>query len=271
VPTAGRIRYLEALPPPGRQLRGESERVLVLIHAFPLNARMWAPQLALAETTGWRILMPQLRGFDGGQSDPPAGSMDDYAGDVVDLLDALRIERAVIGGLSMGGYVAFALLRNAARYVQGLVLADTRPQADSPEGIEGRKRMLQLLDEKGVAAVAETMLPNLLGESTRRDRSDVVDRVRQLILSNPPQAVRGAITAMLTRPDSTPLLKTIHCPTLLMVGDEDTLTPRKLSGDMQLKIPGSELAIVTGAGHLSNMEQPALFNDRLARFLEHRV
>ena len=112
---------------------------LVLLHAFPLNARMWEGQLALADT-GWHVIAPQLRGFDGGAGDPPAASIDDYAGDVIDLLDALHVKQAVIGGLSMGGYVAFALLRLAARYVQGLILADTRSQADTPEGRRRARR-----------------------------------------------------------------------------------------------------------------------------------
>ena len=134
MPTIGRLRYLEAAPPAGARARG----TLVLLHAFPLNARMWEGQLGLADT-GWHVIVPQLRGFDGGGGDPPAASMDDYAGDVIDLLDALHVKQAVIGGLSMGGYVAFAVLRLAARYVQGLILADTRSQADTPEG-RGRPR-----------------------------------------------------------------------------------------------------------------------------------
>ena len=115
---------------------------------------MWEGQLALAGS-GWRVIAPQFRGFDGGAGEPPAASVDDYAGDVIDLLDALEVKQAVVGGLSMGGYVAFALLRLAARYVQGLVLADTRSQADTPEGIEGRTRLLHLLDDKGPSAVAK--------------------------------------------------------------------------------------------------------------------
>src|SRR5438034_7515609 len=110
--------------------------------------------------------------------------MDDYAGDVIDLLDALHIQEAVIGGLSMGGYVAFAILRHAARYFQGLILADTRSQADTPEGVEGRTRMLRLVQDKGPSASAEEMLPKLLGETTRTKRPDVVERVRSLVLSS---------------------------------------------------------------------------------------
>jgi pimeloyl-ACP methyl ester carboxylesterase len=231
---------------------------------------MWEPQLALS-AHGWRVVAPQLRGFDGGVGDPPANSVDDYAGDVIDLLDALKIEDAVIGGLSMGGYVAFALLRHAPRYVRGLILADTRSQADTPEGVAGRKRMLDLVAQKGPSAVVEEMLPKLLGATTRASRPELDDRVRALAASNHAEAVAGAIRALMTRPDSTPLLGTIHCPTLIVVGSEDTLTPPALSDEMHQAIAGSELVKIPAAGHLSNIEQPEAFTSALATFLTHRV
>src|ERR1700681_801337 len=210
MPPAARVRYLEA-PPSGS---GRPRGTLVLVHAFPLNARMWEPQLALADH-GWHVVAPQLRGFDGGDAHPGARSIDDYAGDVIDLLDALHVEDAVVGGLSMGGYVAFAIFRHAPRYVRALMLADTRSEADTPEGVAGRKQMLQLIAEKGAAAVADAMLPKLLGETTRAGRPDLAERVRSLILSNSSDAIAGAVHALMTRQDSTPLLPTIHCPTLV--------------------------------------------------------
>jgi pimeloyl-ACP methyl ester carboxylesterase len=242
----------------------------VLIHAFPLNARMWEPQLELADL-GWHVVAPQLRQFDGESGDPAAASVDDYASDIVDLLDALHIERAVIGGVSMGGYVTFALFRQAARYFQAMVLADTRPQADTAEGVENRQRMLQVLGEKGPAAVADEMLPKLVGDTSRRSRPDAVNRVRALMLTSSAGAIAGAITAMMTRPDSTALLPTIGCPTLVVVGDEDTITPPSIARELHRDIAGSDLVVVPGAGHLPSVEEPALFNAALARFLEHRV
>jgi 3-oxoadipate enol-lactonase len=263
MPAIGRLRYLEASP------HGRVQGTLLLLHAFPLNARMWEPQLVLAEQ-GWRVIAPQLRGFDGA-TDPAASSVDDYAGDVIDLLDGLHVHEAVIGGLSMGGYVTFAMFRHAPRYFRGMILADTRPQADTPEGADGRTRMLALVREKGPEAVSQQMIPRLLGESTRRERPDVVERTRALILANSVDAIAGAITALKTRPDSTALLESIRCPTLIVVGDEDALTPPELSEDMQHAIPGSEFALIPKAGHLSNLERPEEFNAALARFLAHRV
>jgi 3-oxoadipate enol-lactonase len=264
MPTLGRLRYLEAAP------RGRVHGTLVLIHAFPMNARMWEGQLEHADA-GWRVLAPQLRGFDGGDGDPAASSMDDYAGDIIDLLDGLHVHEAVVGGLSMGGYIAFAMFRHAARYFRGLILADTRPQADTPAGAQGRNEMLSLVRDKGASAVADQMLPRLLGETTRRERPDVVERTRALMLANSPAAIAGAIVALRDRADSTPILGTIHCPTLIVVGDEDAITPPELSEAMQHAIPGSELAVIQRAGHLANLEKAEEFNTALARFLAHRV
>jgi 3-oxoadipate enol-lactonase len=131
--------------------------------------------------------------------------------------------------------------------------------------------MLALVRAKGPGAVADEMMPKLLGESTKRDQPVVVEQVRALILANGTEAIAGAISAMMTRPDSTPLLQTIHVPTLVIVGEEDTLTPPGLSMDMHKAISGSELVTIPRAGHMSNLEQPTAFNDALARFLTHRV
>jgi pimeloyl-ACP methyl ester carboxylesterase len=272
MPSAGRLRYLEA-PAKLQAGAGPSPRALgtlVLLHAFPLNARMWEPQLALAEH-GWRVIVPQLRGFDGGHHDPPAASVDDYAGDLVDLLDTLHVERAVIGGCSMGGYVAFALLRLAPTYVGGLILADTRSQADTPEGRQGREKMLALLAAKGPGGIADEMMPKLLGETTRREHPALAERVRALIMASSNEAIAGAIRALMTRPDSTPLLHPLHLPTLIVVGEEDTLTPPALSQEMHQAVHGSQLVVIPKAGHLSSLEQPEAFNAAVLTFLTTRA
>ena len=266
MPSAGRLRYLERSADPSVRPRG----TLLLIHAFPLNARMFEAQLTLA-ATGWRVVAPHLRGFGGGAGDSPATSVDDHAGDVIDLLDTLHIDEAVIGGVSMGGYIAFAILRHAPRYFQGLILSDTKSQADTLDGIEGRKKMLRLVEEKGAPGVAEDMIPKLLGETTRRSRPAVVEEVRSLILANSADGISGAVRALMTRPDSAPLLPTIHCPTLILVGEEDGITPPPLAEEMQRGIAGSQLAVFPAAGHLPNLETPETFNATVAEFLSHRV
>ena len=249
---------------------GRPAGTLVLIHGFPLNPTMWEPQFPLAER-GWRIIVPELRGFGDGTGDPPTTSVDDYAADIIDLLDALHVEDAVIAGLSMGGYIAFSMFRHAPNYFRAVVLADTRSQGDPPEAVAGRKSMQQLARDKGAAAIADALLPKLVGDATRRARPDVVAQLRTQITGNSVESIVGALAALMTRPDSTPTLSTIHCPVQILVGDEDAITPPPLADQMHRDIAGSELVVIKGAGHMSNMEQSQLFNDALARFLEHRV
>jgi 3-oxoadipate enol-lactonase len=260
-----RFRFVEA--PAGAAARPAG--TLVLVHAFPLNARMWEPQMELAER-GWRVVAPQLRQFDGGD-DPAATSIDEYAADVLGLLRLLDVDRAIVAGVSMGGYIALAMFRLAPQSVRGMVLADTRAEADTPEAVENRRRALRLVDEGGPAAVADDMIPKLVGDTTRRTRPEVVARIRALILSSPAQAIAGAIRAMMTRPDSTGLLAAIACPTLVVVGDEDTLTPPSLSENLHRRIAGSELVAIPRAGHLASIEEPRAFNAALARFLDRQA
>ncbi len=243
---------------------------LVLVHGFPLSARMWEPQLELC-SQGWRVIAPHLRGFGGPPASSAATSMDEFAADIVDLLDALHVDRPVIAGLSMGGYIAFALLRRAPHYVRALVLADTRAEADPPAGLEARTKLLAEVQARGAAAAADEMLPKLVCERTRTHRRDVVDLLREMILGTPPATIAAAIRAMMTRTDCVPLLPAIGCPTLVVVGDQDAITPIAFSQRMQRLIPGAEIEVIPDAGHMANMEQPAAFNRALGSFLERRT
>lgn len=263
---AGRtISYLDVDGP------GPSPHALVLLHAFPLAAEMWRPQLAPVPA-GWRVVVPDLRGFGGSSPDGLEGpvSIDDYARDLIALLDHLELHRVVVGGNSMGGYTALAVLRLAAERVRGLVLADTKAEADSESARTARAAMLEVLESGGVAAVWERMQPGLLGKTTKTSRPEVVERVRRLVLAQPAEAVRRAVERMRSRPDSTPLLPGIVCPTLVIVGEEDQIAGPETARLMHEKIPGAELAVIRGAGHLSGMEQPREFNAVLGRFLATR-
>jgi pimeloyl-ACP methyl ester carboxylesterase len=242
---------------------------LVLLHAFPLNADMWRPQLA-DPPEGWRFIAPDLRGFgdsagDAGGSAPP--TMDDYAADVEGLLNELEIERSVIGGLSMGGYVTFALFRRAPERFSGFVLADTRANADTPEGRQARRALSGVVNKDGASGVADQMLPKLLGETTKRERPAVVRDVRSLITRNRSGAIDGAIHALMDRPDSTPDLARISTPTLVIVGEEDVVTPLADSELLQRSIARSRLVVLPRAGHLSSLEAPEDFSRALSDFL----
>jgi pimeloyl-ACP methyl ester carboxylesterase len=262
--TAGRsTRFLEA---------GAGWPV-ILLHAFPLNADMWRPQLAQVPE-GWRMIAPDLRGFGpvaGDVDAVPATTIDDFAEDVDALMDALEIAGAVIGGLSMGGYVAFALCRRAPDRFTGMVLADTKPQTDTEEARAGRRNMIALVRSQGSAAVADQMLPRLLGRTSLETRPEVARTVRQMIESAPVEAIAGALVAMLGRPDSTATLPTISWPALIVVGGEDTITPVADAEAMQRSIPRSRLVVLPAAGHLSSLETPAVFSTALTDFLHSNM
>ncbi len=182
--------------------------------------------------------------------------MDGYADDIIALLAHLEIDRAVLGGVSMGGYVAFGVLRRAPGRVAGLLLSNTRATPDSDEARAGRDRMIQLAHEQGAAAIAEQMVPKLLGETTKKDQADLVQAVRRLILMNSAEGIAAALGALRDRPDSTPLLSAIDFPTLIIAGAEDTIIPVPEIEAMHRAIPGSSFVVLPRAGHLSNLEDP---------------
>src|SRR5262249_51805419 len=195
-------------------------------------------------------------------------TMDTYAADVGALMDALKIEEAVIGGLSMGGYVAFAMFRQEPARFTSMLLADTKAPADTAEGRAGRVRLREILAQQGPPAIADQMLPKLLSSDASRD---VVADVRGLIETGAPAAIDAAIGALMKRPDSTPDLPRITCGALIVVGDHDAITPPSDAEVMQRAIPRSRLAVIPGAGHLSNLEQPTAFSRVLADFRLSRL
>jgi 3-oxoadipate enol-lactonase len=238
---------------------------VVLLHAFPLDASMWQPQLvALMHTC--RCIAPDMRGFGSSPVQEPY-SMDQYADDVAALLDLMQIDRAVICGLSMGGYIALAFWRRHRARARGLVLADTRAGADAPEGRAKRDEMIQLVKHSGVAALAERQITGLVGTSTREHHPEIGEDVRGLMLGASVPGVIGALEAMRDRPDSTPLLATIDVPTLIVVGEEDVVTPVAEARAMHAAVRDSRLEIIERAGHLSNLERPSAFNTVLSEFV----
>jgi 3-oxoadipate enol-lactonase len=238
---------------------------VVFLHAFPLDRTMWAPQTS-ALASEWRCITIDTRGFGDSTAAGPFG-VDRYADDVLAVLDAAGAERATIVGLSMGGYVAFALWRRAPKRVRTLVLADTRPGADAADTRERRRALMALAQEKGVAAVVDRQIVGLLGKTTRDAHDEIETAVRAIGTRATVEGIVGALEALIARPDSTATLGTISVPTLVVVGDEDVLTPPKEARTMHRAIPRSRLEVIEQAGHLSNMERPAAFNGVLSEFL----
>jgi pimeloyl-ACP methyl ester carboxylesterase len=238
---------------------------VVFLHGFPLNRTMWDPQVG-ALVAECRCIPIDFRGFGDSTAVGPY-SMDVYADDVIGVLDMLQIERAVIVGLSMGGYVAMAMWRKYPRRVRGLVLADTRAVADSVETIERRRATIEAAEEHGSAAVANMQIAGMMGKTTRDKRPDIYDAIHRMMAQAPAAGIIGALEAMIERPDSTATLATVDVPTLIIAGEEDVITPPKESRIMQALIPGSGLEILRQAGHLSNVERPAAFNTVVSEFV----
>lgn len=238
---------------------------VLFVHAFPLNRTMWAPQVsALVERC--RCIAADIRGF-GDSSVAPPYSMEQFADDLAHLLDQLHVDKVVLVGCSMGGYIAFAFWRRHKDRVRALVLADTRAGADSDETLARRRQLIENARVEGATAVANLQIASIVGKTTREKHPDTYDAVHRMMAQASVEGIVGALEAMMLRPDSTPLLPTIDVPVLIMVGEEDVPTPVKEARAMHERIPGSWLEVIAQAGHLSNMERPAAFNHVLTEFL----
>ncbi|MCA9968609.1 MAG: alpha/beta fold hydrolase [Anaerolineales bacterium] len=241
---------------------------LLLIHGFPFSSAMWELQIEdLGDLV--RVVAPDLRGFGRSSAPPPPYTVGTYADDCADLLDYLAIPGpVVVGGLSMGGYVALEFYRRYPERVAGLILAATRAGADSESAQAGRDATAEAVQEKGVDVLVDGMLPKLLAPETAETQPDVVDFVRELIEGASVNGAVGALMAMKTRPDSTGMLADIGVPTLIIHGADDALIPLAEAQAMYEAIPDAELVVVPDAGHLPNLEQPDVFSDAVADFLE---
>jgi 3-oxoadipate enol-lactonase len=243
---------------------GAAKDVVLLLHAFPLHSGMWARQLAALEKRH-RVVALDYRGLGKSGMPPEASTMELLAEDVRELLQHLRIERAAVVGLSMGGYLTFELYRQLPGLFRGMALCDTKAGADTDEGKAGREKFARTALEKGLGWVADEMLPKLL----RPDPDPaVVKEVRSLVTGGTPAGVAAAQRGMAKRPDSTPTLATITCPTLVVVGALDGLTPPAESEKMAKAVKGAKLVKIPGAGHLSNLEAPDAFNRALSEFVD---
>lgn len=243
-------------------------RPVVLLHAFPLSAEMWSAQHAGLGSRA-RLVTPHQRGFGGTPLGDARPSLDVVADDVAALLDELGIARAVVGGLSMGGYVAMAFLRRHPDRVAGIVLADTKGGPDPEPAAANRRRIADELERTGSSEVlVEKVYPPLLAETTRTEHPDLADRVRADIASAAPAAAAWAQRAMAERPDSFDTLRAVTVPALVVVGEEDALAPVVEAQAMVDALPDAELVTVRRAGHLSAVEAPAAFNAAVIGFLD---
>ncbi len=242
---------------------GRGEPIL-FVHGFPLSGEMWNPAVERLSNR-WTCIVPDLRGH--GRSGVSAeASMAAYADDLAGLLDAIGDKRRVaLVGLSMGGYTAFEFFRRHRSRLRLLVLADTRATADTPEAAAKRETTAAAVLKDGSKVVADAMIGNLFAPTAS---ADLKAQWHAIMTRTPPQGVAAALHALAARPDSTPTLAKIDLPTLIIVGEQDAITPPDASRDMHAKIAGSTLEIIPNAGHMAPVEQPQAFASAMQRFLE---
>lgn len=251
-------------------------RALLFVHGFPHDRTLWAHQRRALSSLA-RCIVPDLRGFgeSAGATFGPAHvarSVDAFADDLVALLDHLEIDRATVCGLSMGGYIAMAMWRRHADRFEGLILCDTRAGADSDETRAARGAMIDKARTEGAAAVAAAQLDKMVGASTKVARRDVVETMTAMMARQRPDALVGALEAMRDRPDSRETLRSITVPTLVIVGDEDVITPPAEAEAMRALFPATTMATletIPGAGHVSCIERPSAVTHAISDYL-HR-
>ncbi len=240
---------------------------VVLLHPFPANHQLWLPasQLLLPR---YQVILPDLRGHgESGVGEGPA-TMEKHAADIGRIMDDAEIGRAPLAGISIGGYALFEFWRRFRGRVAALVLCNTRAQADTPEGRAGRLQTAAEVLEKGTEQFIAGLLPKLIGKTAREARPDLVEAARKMMLKMTPQALSLVQRGMAERPDSVPTLKSINVPCLVLGGDEDTLTPVADAELMRQSISGSELKVISRAGHYAAWEQPEEVGRILRQFLD---
>ena len=239
---------------------------MLLIHGYPLSRRIWQPQLE-GLSDAFRVIALDLRGFGESQAIPGPYPMDLMADDCASFLDALGVNQPVIiGGLSMGGYIAFAFWRKYQHRVRGLMLTATRALPDSAESAENRLKAAALAEKEGPETIARAMLPKMLSPKSQANRPDLVAQVKSIMESASVLGIVGALLGMRLRIDSTPTLRKIKVGTLIFRGTDDSFVPMEEAQMMQTAIPNARLVLLPDAGHLPNLEQPVLFNQTVREF-----
>ncbi len=240
---------------------------VVLLHPFPASHELWHPA-ARALTSHYRVILPDLRAHGASESGEGPATMEKHAGDLVRVLDDTGVGRAAFAGVSIGGYVLFEFWRRYRGRVASLAFIDTKAQPDNDQARANRLQSAAEVLEEGVEPFVDGLIPKLLGETTRRTRPDLVDSARKMMLKMSPQDISLVQRGMAERPDSVPTLKTINVPTLVVVGDEDTLSTTADAELMRQNIPNAEMKVIPRAGHYAVWEQPEDVGIVLRQFLD---
>jgi 3-oxoadipate enol-lactonase len=244
-----------------------SGRPVVLLHPFPVNHEFWLPVVQMLSPQ-YRLIRPDLRGHGASSLGDGAATMQKHAADVARVMDATGVERAPVVGVSIGGYAIFEFWRKFRERVSSLVLCNTKAQADAAEARAGRLAAARDVLERGTEPFFETMIQRVLGASTRQRRPDLVEGALRMMRKMSAENVAGVQRGMAERPDSMATLKTINVPTLIITGDEDILTGVPEAELMKQNIPGSQMHVISKAGHYTPWEQPETAGKLLRNFLD---
>jgi pimeloyl-ACP methyl ester carboxylesterase len=247
---------------------GAGERTLLLLHAFPLNRQQWRHQLNdLPARAHLRVIAPDLRGFGESALETGPATVEQWAGDVLALLDTLHVGSFLLVGASMGGYVAFELLRRVPARIAGVNLVDTRATPDTAEGRQAREETARFVEQNGATALFDREAPKLFSHVTLQERPEIVAEARRVAGLNSPIGLAAAARGLGLRPDSTGDLPAIACPALVLVGEQDAISPVADARLLFERIPDARIEILTDAGHLANLEQPERFNRLVVEWL----
>lgn len=245
----------------------ENAPVVIFIHGFPFNKEMWNKQLeALSES--FRVIAYDVRGHGNSYSGTDDFSIELFVNDLLLLMDALEIEKATLCGLSMGGYIALKAMENFPHRFDSLVLCDTSCAADSPDAKEKRMKAIEIILEKGVEKFANDSIKNFFAAESFITKKDVIAEVREIMVNTTEKSVIKTLLALSKRKETCSTLCKIKVPVLILVGEEDKITPPEAAQFMQNEIHGSVMSVIENAGHLSNLENPDQFNEQLIKFLE---
>lgn len=247
---------------------GEGSDVLLLVHGHPFNRSMWAPQVEAFRDSGWRVIVPDLRGYGDSTVVPGKTPLAVFADDLAAVLDDRAIESVVIGGLSMGGQIAMEFCRRFPSRVRGLLLAATFPQAETDDGRQRRNAMADRLVREGMSPYAEEALPKMLAPGSIEALPDVAAHVLSMMRATNPEGAAAALRGRAERPSYEDTLGRIDVPAVVIIGDEDAFTTRGDAELMRDLLRGAELVWLPGIGHMPNLEAPEAFNSALARLLE---
>lgn len=237
---------------------------VILLHAFPLSKIMWKQQADFLAGNNFRVILPDLPGF--GDNNSSSSSLEEMAARIVRLIEYLEIDKAIIGGLSMGGYIAFNLFRLAPEKFSALILCDTTYLADTEEKRKSRFELISKIESQGSRALIENMLPNLISENTKQNNPSLTAKLEEVFSKVNPASAIAALQSMAERKDNSDIVSEINVPTLLVFGENDNVTNLENARQMKSLIPHSELQIIEKAGHYSNLEQPEQFNQILLNF-----